>query len=113
MESQMLESLRDAMHYNPDTGRNFDDIEKVLAGWFVEPEGYDDADGVWIVRFKDGSERALFGWHDSTGWFCQSGLDLFPVEGWEERVRAEHTQYGLSADEVIASIRAQLVEAGE
>ena len=83
------DELKSAMHHNTGTGRNFEDISRVLASWYVPPESYDDRNGVWLVEFNDGQRVAFFGWHDSSGWDCQSGLDLLPFETWEERLRED------------------------
>lgn len=107
----MVNGLRDAMEYNPDTGRNFADIARILAGWFVPAESYDDRSGVWLVEFKDGARAAFYGWHDSSGWDCRSGLTLHPFDGWRVVLEEEWDDYmwcATSRDEVVASIEAQL-----
>lgn len=37
-------------------------------------DGNDEPNFTWILRLTDGRWAAVRGWHDYTGWDCQSGL---------------------------------------
>lgn len=111
---EALEELKYAMHSNPGTGRNVEDISRVLASWYVPPQSYDGRSGIWLVEFADGARVSMFGWHDSSGWDCRSGLDFYPFDGWEARLREEWDEwagYQATVEDIIASLNAQLVEA--
>ena len=105
--------LKWAMESNPDSDHNYEDIAHVLAAWYVPPQSYDDRAGVWLVEFKDGLRVSMFGWHDTSGWSCQSGLAFYPFDGWETRLREEWDEYaGYEApvEDIIASLNAQLAQ---
>ena len=105
--------LSNALESNDGSGRNEEDIRRVLAKFTnCENEwedGLGDAEYVWLVEFNDG-ERGLFtGWHDYSGWDYQGALTLLPFDGWEERIRAEwDSDREPDAATVIAALLAQL-----
>lgn len=37
-------------------------------------DGSDEPNFTWVVGLKDGRWAAVRGWHDYTGWDCQSGM---------------------------------------
>jgi hypothetical protein len=112
--------LREAMEYNPDTGRNYEDIGRVLAEWYSPPRSYDDRTGIALVEFRDGARAALLAWHDTTGWDCRSGIELLPFAEWEQHVRAAgDPEWGdgpdgedMTTEAVVLALRAQLASLG-
>lgn len=102
--------LEDAMEYN-ETEHKYEDISRILAEWYAEPLSWEDRNAIALVEFKDGSRAALLAWHDSTGWDCQSGLDLIPFDSWLREVRAiNYADWGdgRKTEDVIESLRQQL-----
>lgn len=102
-----------ALEYNPVSGRDFGSIKHVLAAWYADRYGWDDRNGVWLVEFNDGTRAAFIGGHDSTGWDCQSTLNLLPFDDWERVITDDYGLYGAYTyaaplAEVIDSIKEQL-----
>jgi len=98
--------LSAALEYNPGSGRNEEDIKRVLA---IHEGERDEEDWVWLVEFVDGERGLYIGGCDYTGWDCRSSLTLFPFEGWEAQVRSEWpTWRSTPVDAVVATLRAGL-----
>ncbi len=79
--------LLQCMYYNPDPHGKVDKdtIESVvLVKDEGPPEGWEYADFIWVARLKDGTNWLIEGWHDSTGWDCQSNATYTQLKG-EER----------------------------
>lgn len=109
-----LAGLAQAIEVNEVEGRQWADISRVLAFWAgidLPREGYDESDYVWLVEFRDGERGMYMGGHDSSGWECQSSLDLLPFEGWQDALRA-HSETWMyeppSAEVAIAALEAQI-----
>ena len=114
MADERLEALGMALEYNPqgESGPTFADVSRVLAFWSNKEPPWDtmgDADFVWLVEFHNGDRGAYYGWHDYTGWDCQSGLTLYPFKGWQEQLRAdENFGYIDNSDAIIDALEAAL-----
>jgi hypothetical protein len=63
-------------HYH-NLGRLFTETKRVVWSW---SDGSDEPSFAWIVELKDGRFVAVEGWHDCTGWDCQSGCDVGGIE---------------------------------
>jgi hypothetical protein len=70
-EIEIPYQLRSGYESNPQKDWSLDDIA------YVDLElcdGSDEPNFTWIVRLKSNTWLAVRGWHDFTGWDCQSGL---------------------------------------
>ena len=65
-----------------------DDVAEVVAEW---KQDSDEPDFAWLLRLKDGRFAAATGWHDYTGWDCQSGFELRVFATKEEAIRLGFT----------------------
>lgn len=63
--------LYTCLEYNPQEGYTVDDIDRVLAVYEGENDGYSWR---WILKLKRTRNKYVFlqGWCDYTGWECQS-----------------------------------------
>lgn len=77
-----MESLECALTYNPQ-GWGISDIESVALAIDNSHEK-DEPDYTWILGMKSGEWYAVRGWHDYTGWDCQSGLSTEKYKTREE-----------------------------
>lgn len=64
-------SLVSGLGENPQDGFGVEDISSIEAEW---TDGSDEPNFAWLLRLNDGRFVAATGWHDYTGWDCQSGL---------------------------------------
>lgn len=64
------EDLDTALSHHPQPWGFLDLAEVALA----IDNGSDEPNFTWVVRLIDGRWAAVRGWHDYTGWDCQSGL---------------------------------------
>jgi hypothetical protein len=79
------------------------DVASIIAFW---SDGDDEPSFCWLLEMKDGQWGAAAGWHDYTGWDCQSGfrLDLYPT-------REDAIRLGLT-DEQRSNLALSVMEAG-
>ena len=84
-------NLSAAFHYNAEQPIKLDDIEKVLAMFQGENDG---ASWAWIAKLKNDKYAYLQGGCDYTGWYCQSGLDVYVVDSLELALQESKSQYG-------------------
>ena len=57
-------------------GRLYNETVEILWSW---TDGQDEPHYSWLVKFKDGRFALVEGWHDYTGWDCQSGVEVCHV----------------------------------
>lgn len=50
-------------------------------------DGQDEPTFAWIVEFSDGGFAFVDGWHDYTGWDCQSGIEFHVAATLDEAMR--------------------------
>ncbi len=86
--------------YSEEHARTERILHAMADGW--NPNGYGDATFSWLVRFTDGTFAYVAGWHDNTGWDCQSGLEFHMATTYEEAMRlAPETERRLWEDEAV------------
>lgn len=64
--------------FNPSVRGEIDPaaVEKVIAAWGRNPEGYGSWEGGFLLALKDGRFAYVTGWCDTTGWGCQDGASV-------------------------------------
>lgn len=108
-EEEALYELAQARDYHPTESP---EVARLLAWWFVTPRSYEWRSGVWLVELADGTRAAFLGWHDTTGWGCQSDLAPIPFDRWEGEVEDGYDpdQFDAPLKEVMRTLRKQLAE---